>query len=47
MALFVFTYRPPCNYNELAFIEELTNSLSVAANSFGKIVLVDDLNINA
>ena len=44
--LLAFAYRPPNNANKQLFFNELTESLSKAANNYENILLMSDLNIN-
>ena len=39
-------YKPPNNANKQLFFNELTESLSKAANNYENILLMGDLNIN-
>ena len=41
-----YLYRPPNNANKQLFFNELTESLSKAANNYENILLMSDLNIN-
>ena len=44
--LIMFVYRPPVESNNIAFFNELSNTLNKAVNKYDDILVTDDLNID-